>query len=232
MGRKRAIGWRARIAGVLLLAALAGGGWAWWYGQNWRPERSEFPVQGVLVGSRDGRVDFNALRAIGASFAYLEASEGAAGRDPAFGRNLAAVRDSGLRFGAVHAYDPCVTAEKQSANFMTIVPRDSGLLPPAIALTRTAEGCEPRVSEQAVESELMTFLNQVEGHVGQPAVLLVSPAFEEAYGISGKIERNLWLERDWFQPDYAGRPWTLWTANSSYRNEASEEPVRWVVLQP
>ena len=72
----------------------------------------------------------------------------------------------------------------------------------------------------------------MEGHAGQPAVLLVSPEFEELYHIATKVERNLWLTRDWFQPDYAGRPWTLWTANSAYRNEASEEPVRWVVLQP
>jgi lysozyme len=50
--------------------------------------------------------------------------------------------------------------------------------------------------------------------------------------VSGEIERNLWLERTYLQPDYAGRPWTLWTANASYRNEASETPVRWVVLQP
>jgi lysozyme len=240
MGRKRAFGWRARIGGALVLACLAGGGWAWWGAQHWRPDPAAFPVQGVLIGARDshgdgqgdGAPDFTALRAIGASFAYLEASEGAAGRDPAFGRNLRRVRASGLSFGALHAYDPCVPAERQSANFMTIVPRDAGLLPPAIALTRTAEDCAPRVGEAAVESELTTFLNQIEGHVGQPAVLMVSRAFEERYHVAGKLERNLWLARDWFQPDYAGRPWTLWTANSSYRNEASEEPVRWVVLQP
>jgi lysozyme len=46
------------------------------------------------------------------------------------------------------------------------------------------------------------------------------------------VERNLWLTRTWLQPDYAGRPWTLWTANAAYRNEASDTPVRWVVLQP
>jgi lysozyme len=72
----------------------------------------------------------------------------------------------------------------------------------------------------------------VEGHVGQPAVLKVSPGFEERYHIAGRIERNLWLTRDWWQPDYAGRPWTLWTANAALRTEAGEEPVRWVVLQP
>ena len=47
-----------------------------------------------------------------------------------------------------------------------------------------------------------------------------------------RIDRALWLQRDWFQPDYAGRPWALWTANSALRTEASEEPVRWVVVQP
>ena len=142
------------------------------------------------------------------------------------------MRGSGLRFGAVHNYDPCVAAERQAANFVTTVPRDAALLPPAIALDKLAEDCASPVSEAAVESELTTFLNQVEGHVGQSAVLKLSPAFEERYRIAGRIERNLWLARDWRQPDYAGRPWTLWTANSALRTEAGDEPLRWVVLQP
>ena len=34
------------------------------------------------------------------------------------------------------------------------------------------------------------------------------------------------------QPDYAGRPWTLWTANDALATEAGDEPVRWMVRQP
>ena len=63
-------------------------------------------------------------------------------------------------------------------------------------------------------------------------MLQLAPGFEERDQIAARIERNLWLERDWFQPDYAGRPWTLWTANSSLATEASDSPVRWVVVQP
>lgn len=232
MGRKRALSWRTRILALALLLAIGAGGWLWWQAQHWAPSRSEFPVQGVLIGERDGAADFNALRAIGADFAYLEASRGASDRDARFAANLAAVQASGLRFGAVHAYDPCVPAERQAANFVTIVPRDDTLLPPAIALETLADGCPDPVSEAAIESELTTFLNQIEGHVGKPAVLKVAPAFEDRYHIAGRVERNLWLERDWFQPDYAGRPWTLWTANSSLRTEAGPVPVRWVVVQP
>jgi lysozyme len=232
MGRKKAFGWRSRLFGLLLLALLVAGGWVWWTAQHWRPAAKDFPEQGVLIGARDGRVSFAAFKAIGADFVYLEASSGAGSRDPAFTRNLREVRATGLPVGVVHTYDPCEPAERQSANFVTIVPREEGMLPPAIALLRTADDCPAQVSEQAVESELTTFLNQIEGHVGQPAVLMVSPAFEERYHIASKIERNLWLTRNFLQPDYAGRPWTLWTANSDYRNDASPDPVRWVVLQP
>ena len=63
-------------------------------------------------------------------------------------------------------------------------------------------------------------------------MLKLAPGFEERYHIAARIERNLWLERDWLQPDYAGRPWTLWTANSQLRTAASDLPLRWVVLQP
>ncbi len=230
MGRKRAIGWRRRIVGAAVLVVLVAGGWGWWRLQHWRPDAQAFPVQGVFVG--DGPANFRAFRAIGARFAYLEASDGAAARDPAFSRNLAAAREAGLKTGAVHRYDPCVPADRQAANFVIIVPRDRTMLPPAIELDALADDCPTRVSEAAVESELTTFLNEIEGHVGQPAVLKVSKAFEERYPVARTIERNLWLTRDYLQPDYAGRPWTLWTANAAYRSEASETPVRWVVLQP
>ena len=232
MGRKRAFPGRWRLAALVLLLALAGGGWAWWQGQHWTPWRGEFPVQGALVGGGDGEADFKALKAIGADFVYLEASNGGSARDVAFARNLRAVKGSGLKFGAVHAYDPCISAERQAANFVTTVPRDEADLPPAIELSRLADQCPDTASEAGLESELTTFLNQVEGHVGQPALLKVSAEFEERYHISGRMERGLWLERDWFQPDYAGRPWTLWTANSRLRTEASPLPLRWVVLQP
>lgn len=232
MGRKRKNVWRWRIVAVLLLAAMAGGAWGWWEGRHWVPSRAEFPVQGALVGEQDGEVDFDALAATGAGFVYLEASHGADGRDASFGRNLAALDGSALPHGAVHAYDPCVPAERQAANFVTIVPRDPALLPPVIALDQPASECGDPIVEAGLESELTTFINQVETHSGQPVVVRISRRFEQRYAIASGIERNLWLTRDWWQPDYGGRPWTLWTANSRLMTENAEAPLRWVVVQP
>jgi len=231
LGRKTSYSWRWRLAALILLLLAVAAGWLWWEAQGWRPSREEFPTQGVLLGESDGVVEIEALAAIGADFVYLEASAGGSGRDAMLGDNLRKIGRSSMPYGAVHSYDPCIPAERQAANFVTIVPRGAGLLPPVIALDRLAEDCEDEVLEAAVESELTTFLNQVEGHAGQPAILQISPRFEEAYGLASRIERNLWLERPFLQPDYAGRPWTLWTANPRLMTEASSQPLRWVVVQ-
>lgn len=231
MGKKKKSILRFWIEALLLLALVGVGGWLWWTTQDWQPKRSEFPVQGLITGEAEGVVDLSALRTARVDFVYLEASRGADGRDESFGRNLAALAGTGIRHGAVHAYDPCVPAEEQAANFVTIVPRDPELLPPAIELTTLASTCGDPVIEAAVESELATFINQVEGHAGQSVVLKVSREFEEAYGIAGRFERNLWLESDWIEPDYAGRPWSLWTANKNVTNPANGGTMRWVVVQ-
>jgi lysozyme len=232
MGRKRkTIGWRARGAGLALLLVLALGGWLWWQVQLWTPPEGQYPDQGAEISASDGAVNFRTLRALGADFVYLDASRGAKREDARFSRNLAEARAAGLRVGAVHVFDPCAMADGQSANFVTMVPRGPDMLPPAIALDRTADDCPQRVGDAAVESELMTLINQIEAHAGRPAILKVSPEFENRYGLAGRLERNLWLVRTRLRPDYAGRPWLLWTANRALRSEAAEEPIRWVVVQ-
>jgi len=232
MGRRRAGKWRWRLVAALMLAAMIGGAWGWWQSRNWRPARAQFPVQGVVLSEADGPVTPSLLKAAGAGFAYLAASNGAAGRDALFAENLEALAGSNVPHGAVHEYDPCIAVERQAANFVTIVPRDPALLPPVIALDKLASSCGDPVIEAGVEAELMTFINQVENHTGQPVVLRVSPAFEEHYGIAARIERNLWLERDFLEPEYAGRPWTLWTANAHLDAGIGAGPTDWVVVRP
>jgi lysozyme len=215
-----------------MLSALVAAAWYWWDIQQYAPDETEFPEQGVVVGDMNGLVGFETVRALGGSFAYLEASAGSQDQDARFGRNLAAARRAGLMVGAFHRFDPCAGASSQSANFVTMVPRDGELLPPALVLEETANSCPEKVSDAAVESELLTLINQVEMHTGKPVILKLSEEFEARYGIASRIERDLWLVRDRFVPRYAGRPWLLWTANRARHTEAAEEPVEWVVVQP
>ena len=233
--RTKRKGGLSRVVKVaLLLLVLAGGAAAWFVidRQAWRPDEAVWPDQGALLAADDGPVAFDTLKGLGAKFVYLEASDGTEGRDIAFAQNLARAGQAGLEVGAVHRFDPCDVADGQSANFVTMVPRDAALLPAAILLEGNAEDCAERVSDAAVQSELMTLVNQIEAHTGKAVILAPSDEFEQLYGVSRRIDRQLWLTSSWSEPDYAVRPWLMWTANRWYRNEAAQSPLRWVVVRP
>lgn len=222
---------RNRVAAVLLLLALVGAGAAWWKARTWLPDRATYPVQGVWLSDDDGVIDWRLLRAAGADFAYLTASEGTRTRDTAFAEAVEAARGRGMQVGAVHVYDLCAPADAQAANFVTVVPRDNNLLPPAIALDIDSRTCPEAPGEAQVQSELTTFLNQVEKHAEKPVILMVSRGLEKQYHLAAMIDRNIWVSQDFIDPGYAGRPWVMWTATDRLRLNGVNGPIRWVVVQ-
>jgi lysozyme len=221
----RYIRWGA-VALAIALAALA----VWIYVTRWAPARDEYPVQGIVVSERNGSPQWAELGATGVDFAYITAVEGARGRDSQFQANLAAVQEAGIRFGALHHFDICRLASDQATMFLTSVPRNDRALPPAVQLD-FSETCKGRPNRALILSELATFLNQIEAHSGTPAILLLTKEFEEEYQVSKSIDRTVWLEGDWFLPDYSARPWVMWTANQQRRVSGIDGPVRWVVVR-
>lgn len=224
--------WLWRLAALAVLFGLAFAAWLWWDMRSWRPDPALYPEQGALVPQGGAPVRFETLKAIGARFVYLPLEAGSDAEGPGgFADRFAQARKAGLRVGVLLDFNPCLGADAQSGMFAQMVPRDPELLPPAIGLQRLADACDPKVSDAAVESELMTLINQIELHAGKPAILRLSPAFQDRHKTATALARDLWLARDRARPDYAGRPWLLWSANSARVTEASEEPVEWVVVQ-
>lgn len=224
--------WMWRLAALAGLFGLAFAAWLWWDMRDWRPDPALYPEQGALVPAGTATVRFETLKAIGSQFVYLPLAQGAGSEAPGgFADRFDAARKAGLKVGVVLPFDPCQRADAQSGVFAQMVPRDGALLPPAISLEEPADSCDPRVSDAAVESELMTLINQIELHAGKPVILKLSPAFQDRHKTATALSRDLWLARDRARPDYAGRPWLLWSANSARVTEASEEPVEWVVVQ-
>ncbi len=208
---------------------LAGG--LWLYTRDWAPDRSVYSTQGVAVSSDNGLIDWGTLAAKGVDFAYIRAAKGAEGRDPAFARNWSAARSSGLRYGASLDFSLCRRAAEQATRFVTTVPRDNAALPPVIRLALTPD-CAERPERDAVLSELNTLVNLVESNARKPALLNISPDFEERYDIASGINRTLWLDGNFFPPDYATRKWVMWTANDMRHIDGVEGPVRWGVVAP
>jgi lysozyme len=218
------------LLGILLIGALTAGG-LFLLVRNWAPARDRYAVQGITLDARSGEINWRMARAAGADFAYLLATSGAETRDPAFDDYLAGARAIGLRYGPIHRYNLCRLASDQATRFIATVPRDRAMLPPVVQLDYS-ENCKQRPSRDTLLAELNTFLNQIETHSAKPALIRVSHAFEADYDIASGINRTLWLEGDFFPPDYATRPWVMWTASTWKRVDGIEGPIEWDVVRP
>lgn len=220
-----------QLAALLGLVGLAYTGWFWFEMRTWRPDVELYPEQGAVISSGSTRVRFETLRATGAAFVYLELAPSASPPDPAFRERLRAAKRSGLKVGVVQPFNPCLRADPQSARFTLMVPRDPELLPASLALRQLPDQCETKVSGAAVTSEVLTMVNQMEMHSGQPVILKMDKAFETRLRLADALDRDVWLIRDRLPPRYAQRPWLLWSANRQLVSEATSEPVEWVVVQ-
>ncbi|KEO88601.1 lysozyme M1 precursor [Erythrobacter longus] len=233
-GRKKKAGlgiWAFRGAALLVLIAISFAAWFWWDMRGWRPDGELYPEQGAVIPVQPQRTNLVTLKAIGAQFAYLRLQPDPRSPDDDFASRYARAFEAGLEVGVLLPFNPCYKADTQSALFVQMVPRNPDLMNPAVELEMLADNCATPVSDAAVESELMTLINQIEMHSGKKVILKLGRDFEQRHNIARMIERDLWLERDRARPDYAGRPWLLWSANSQYVSEASEAPIEWMVVQ-
>ena len=208
---------------VLAVAALV----AWRWSSGWHPDAQRFPVQGVTVAASDGAVDWDMVRARGADFAFITASNGTT-RDPAFEGNWNGAHDAGLRHGALHVFSLCEPTADQVTAYLTTVPRAADALPAALALDFTP-GCDARPTRAQVLTAIRGFLAPAEYHDGRPMMLRISSAFEDEYRVSEAIVRPLWATRRFLEPDYLARPWRLWQANPARRVDGVAQPIEWSV---
>jgi len=219
-----------RVVGIAVLLLLAAGIALWW-AARWTPDRTPYPTQGVTIDAGNGDVHWGSIKAAGADFAYVMATDGTGDIDPAFARNMAAAREAGVQTGAIHRYSLCKLATDQAANFIRHVPRRTDALPPVVWLDYD-DRCPDRPTRALLLSELATFLAQIEAHMGKRSLIAPGPAFESDYQVTQGIARTTWLRRDFFEPDYGAHPWAMWQANDYIRLSGADGTIGWNVLRP
>ena len=220
----------ARKAGAMLVTLLLAAGLALWWAARWTPPREDYPFQGVTISTDNGTVPWGSVKAAGADFAYIMATAGKDGVDAAFARNVTAASDAGIPSGAIHRYSLCSLAADQAENFIRRVPRRATALPSAVWLDFD-ETCPDRPTRALILSELVTFLAQIEAHMGKRSMIAPSAAFEAEYQVTRDIARTSWLRRNLFAPDYGAHPWAMWQANNYLRLSGIDGSVGWNVVQ-
>ena len=223
---KRRLTWLASLLAATAIAAAA----AFLYARQWTPPRRDYPMQGIAVSAAQGTIAWPTLKARGVDFAYLRATAGDAGRDPAFLPYWQEAEAAGIGRGAIHVYSLCRPAADQATNFIATVPREENALPPAVEFAFGPD-CAARPPRDAVVRDAALLVEQIEAHAGKHAILHVSPDFEERYRLATAIDRTLWLDRDFLKPAYANRPWVMWQASGMKHIEGITGPVNWNVIR-
>lgn len=219
-----------RWALILSVFGLALFALSWFWLSRWQPDRDRWPLQGVAVGSANDPISWPTLAATGAQFAYIDAVTNGSRAHSGFTAEHDRAVAAGLRVGAVHHYALCRLASEQAAAFVTLVPREDQALPTAVMIEDDPD-CRQRPTRALLLSELTTFLNQVETHVGKPAIIAPSSAVEAEYRLSEAINRPLWVRRQLRAPvPTATRPWVVWEANSYLHSDGATGAVRRLVL--
>lgn len=173
-----------------------------------------YPVHGIDASRYQGVIDWQSAAASGVSFAYLKATEGGDGLDPALDVNWRGAAQAGIPRGAFHFFYFCRPAQEQARWFIKTVPRAQGALPPVLDIEWTpfSPTCTLRPDAATVRAEAEVFLTLLERHYGQRPLIYTTPEFF-ATNQMGRIPRTeFWLRSVADHPSntYPGQPWRFW----------------------
>jgi lysozyme len=176
------------------------------------------PVHGVDVSRWQGDIDWPRLRAHGANFAYIKATDGGDHLDPMFKKNWRAADEAGLRRGAYHFFYWCRTGGEQADWFIRNVPKVANALPPVIDVEWNGESrCRKRPSRERVLEKMQVFMDKLEAHYGQRPVIYTAPDFYEDNLQGAFPNHHFWLRAVAQHPRkvYPGRKWVFWQYSGS-----------------
>jgi len=185
-------------------------------------------VHGVDVSRWQGRIDWVKLRAQGANFAFIKATDGGDHLDPMFKKNWKAAHEAGLKRGAYHFFYWCRTAGEQADWFIRNVPKVEGALPPVLDVEYNGESrCRKRLSRKRVLEKMQVFLDKIEAHYGQRPIIYTAPDFYED-NLKGAFPNHpFWLRSVAAHPSrrYPNRPWTFWQYSGSGLSKGVEGKI-------
>ena len=170
-------------------------------------------VHGVDVSRWQGEIDWGTLRAQGANFVYIKATDGGDHLDPMFKKNWREAHEAGLKRGAYHFFYWCRVASEQADWFIRNVPKVEGALPPVLDVEWNGESrCRKRPSRKEVLAKMRVFLDRLEKHYGQRPIIYTAPDFYRD-NLSGELlDYPFWLRSVAAHPSkvYPGRDWVFW----------------------
>lgn len=178
MRRMRTI---AAVAGTALVGALLGG--ALLGGAPSSAAPAGYPITGIDVSAFQGAIDWRAVAAGGAKFAYIRASEQAGIPDPYFATNYRDAKANGLYAGAYHRARPDVSSGKSQADYFLDHAghiADGRTFPPMLDIewprtNWTGLNACYNLTPAQISTWIRDFVHQVQARTGRLATIYTNP---------------------------------------------------------
>jgi lysozyme len=185
----------------------------WWYG-----------VIGIDISNHQGDIDWPALAGGNVAFVYIKATEGGDFRDKRFQLNWEGAKKAGITRGAYHFFTQCRSGAEQAKNFIGVVPRELGALPPVI----DAEHMGPCRTGQQVSNvlrEITTLLDALDAHYGRRPVIYTGSDFDAMF-LQGELAgERFWLRSLYWPPSFRTDQWVIWQFHDAGTRVGIKGPV-------
>lgn len=172
------------------------------------------PIQGVDISRYQGEVDFGRLRAAGAHFVFIKATEGIDYVDPNFKRNWRGAQAAGLPRAGYHFMFWCRTAAEQARWFIENVPNDPDALPPILDLewNNHSRLCRVKPTPEEAFAKIEVMLEALERHYGKLPIIYTDINFHRDVLAGRHLPNTFWLRSVAAEPHmrYGDRPHTFW----------------------
>ncbi|GLV60658.1 lysozyme [Dictyobacter sp. S3.2.2.5] len=171
---------------------------------------SDYGVRGIDVSSYQGRIDWESVARSGqCSFVFIKATEGRSYKDAYFQANWRGTREQGLLRGAYHFYTDYRTGGEQANNFISMVPKEAGMLPPVLDLEVSG------ADHSSMLRELKTFLGRLRQYYGIRPIIYTDRSRYAEYIEGNFDDYTIWI-RDVYTPVQwsSVQRWTFWQYNS------------------
>lgn len=176
------------------------------------PDVSAYSVLGADISHYQGAVAWDLVRTSGLSFVYMKATEGDGFTDETFTKNWAGATGAGLSKGAYHFYDFCLGGGVQADHFISVVPAETGALPPTVDL-ESSKSCRKMPAKAKFRKELAVFVAKIRKAYGRSPILYVNGDIYGRY-FAGE-----------------GDPYRIWFADVSHAAPSLPEGTAWTMWQ-
>jgi lysozyme len=182
---------------------------------------SQYSMRGIDVSSYQKLIDWKRVAQTGTyTFAFIKATEGTTYQDAYFQTNWRGAKAQGLLRGAYHFYLASLTGAEQADNYITMVPKEAGMLPPVLDLEVSGK------DRKAMLREINVFLDRLEYHYGMKPIIYTDLDRYAEY-IKGHFEAYpIWIGEALFPIQWSHIPrWTFWQYCDRGHVPGISEPV-------